>query len=329
MPAGRPPTTARAARHAALPGRPSELEIAAARVLLEPWHWLTAPKITGLEHVPRERPMLVVANHTLMGVLDVPLLVLGLYEQRGIFLRSLGDHLHFRIPLWRDLLTHFGTVDGTRENCHALMRAGESILVFPGGGREVFKHKGEKYRLIWKERAGFVRLAVAHGYAIVPLAAVGAEECYDIVVDSDELLATPLGPLLGRLAPRADEIPPLVRGIGPLPRPERFYFHFGRPIDTRPSAGRQGDAALCMALRERVRRAVERGMRRLLVERARDPQHDLRARLVRQLRARWRHRDGIRGAATGPPARPRSGRAPTRATRRRPRSGARQRRARR
>jgi 1-acyl-sn-glycerol-3-phosphate acyltransferase len=264
--------------------RPSEVELAAARLLLEPWQWLTAPRITGLEHLPGDRPILVVANHTLMGVLDVPLLVFGLYEQRGIFLRSLGDHLHFRIPLWRDLLTHFGTVDGTRENCRALMRAGESILVFPGGGREVFKHKHEKYRLIWKERVGFVRLAVEHGYAIVPLAAVGAEECYDILVDSDELLATPLGPLLRRLAPRPDEIPPLVRGIGPLPRPERFYFHFGRPIDTRPYAGRQRDAALCMALRERVRGGVERGLRRLLAERARDPQRALRARLFTRLR---------------------------------------------
>ena len=293
MPVARPPATVRAAtrtRHrrssarAAVGSRPSERELAAARLLLEPWQWLTSPKISGLEHVPRERPVLVVGNHTLMGVLDVPLLVFGLYERRGIFLRSLGDHLHFRIPLWRNLLTHFGTVDGTRENCRALMRAGESILVFPGGGREVFKHKGEKYRLIWKERVGFVRLAIEHGYAIVPLASVGAEECYDIVVDSDELLATPVGPLLRRIAPRPDEIPPLVRGIGPLPRPERFYFHFGRPIDTRPYAGRQRNAALCMALRERVRRAVERGIRRLRGERARDPQRALRARLFKQLR---------------------------------------------
>lgn len=268
-----------------LAARPSDLELGAARLLLSPWQWLTAPKFSGLEHLPAGRPMLVVANHTLMGVLDVPLLVLGLYEQRGIFLRSLGDHLHFRVPFWRDLLTRFGTVDGTRANCHALMRAGESILVFPGGGREVFKHKGEKYRLIWKQRIGFVRLAVAHGYPIVPLAAVGAEDCYEIVVDSDELLATPVGPLLRRVAPRPDEIPPLVRGIGPLPRPQRFYFHFARPIDTRPYAGRQHDDALCMALRERARRAVGRGIRRLLAERAHDPRRDLRTRLAGELRA--------------------------------------------
>nr|HMS80226.1 hypothetical protein [Burkholderiaceae bacterium] len=36
------------------------------------------------------------------------------------------------------------------------MRAGESVLVFPGGGREVFKHKGERYHLIWKNRPGYL-----------------------------------------------------------------------------------------------------------------------------------------------------------------------------
>ena len=45
---------------------------------------------------------------------------------------------------WRDFLAGFGAVDGTRENCAALMREGESILVYPGGAREVFKRKSEK-----------------------------------------------------------------------------------------------------------------------------------------------------------------------------------------
>jgi 1-acyl-sn-glycerol-3-phosphate acyltransferase len=271
-------------RRSALVRRPSEVELAAARLLLEPWHWLTSPKFYGTQHVPRDRPVLVVANHTVMGVLDVPFLVLGLYEQRGVFLRSMGDHLHFQVPLWRDLLARFGTVDGTRANCRALMRAGESILIFPGGGREVFKHKGEKYKLLWKERMGFARLAIEFGYPIVPAAAVGAEECYDILVDSDELRHTPIGPLLERLVPRPDEIPPLVRGLGPLPRPERFYFHFGKPIETSQFAGQAGEDEVCFALRERVRRAVARGIRVLLAERARDPEHELRARLFARLR---------------------------------------------
>jgi 1-acyl-sn-glycerol-3-phosphate acyltransferase len=266
--------------------RPSQLEIAAAHLLLQPWQWLTAPKFFGLEHVSRERPALLVGNHTLFGVLDVPLLALALYEQRGVFVRPLGDHLHFRVPAWRDLLQRFGTVDGTPENCHALMRAGESVLVFPGGGREVFKHKGERYQLLWRTHMGFARLAIAHHYPIIPFAAVGAEECYDILADGDELRRTPLGPLIERLAPRPDLLPPLVHGLGPtwLPRPERFYFSFAPAIDTAQLEGREDDDATCFRLRERVRKAVEREIAFLLTERKRDPERAFGVRVLDQLR---------------------------------------------
>jgi len=260
--------------------RPSDTEIAAARALLEPWQILTAPKFFGIDNVPRSRPFLLVGNHTLMGVLDVPLMIFGIHEHRGVVVRSLGDHLHFQIPLWRDLLERFGTVDGTRENCEALMRSGESILVFPGGGREVFKHKGERYHLIWKNRVGFAAMAIKHGYPIVPFAAVGAEECFDILVDSDEMRHSPIGPLLERVAPRPEEIPPLVTGIGPLPRPQRFYFHFAKPISTERYQGRHADQSACLHLRARVQKAIESGIAALLRARKRDPQSALPARLL-------------------------------------------------
>ncbi len=263
--------------------RPTAEEIAVARVLLEPWRLLTAPVFRGVEHVPTDRPFLLVGNHTLMGVLDVPLMLLGLHERTGVLVRPLGDHIHFRIPVWRDLLARFGTVDGTRENCAALMRAGESILVFPGGAREVFKHKGEQYHLIWKNRTGFAALAIAHHYPIVPVAAVGAEECYDILVDSDEMRHSALGPVLERLTMRADELPPLVAGIGPLPRPQRFYFRFEVPIETRKWAGRAHSQTACLELRAEVAHAIERGIKALKQVRRRDPDAPLVARLMRQL----------------------------------------------
>jgi hypothetical protein len=256
--------------------------MAVAKGLLAPWTWLTAPRFYAVHNVPRHRPVLLVGNHTLMGVLDVPLMVLGIHERRGVSVRPLGDHLHFHVPGWRDLLSLFGTVEGTPEKCRALMRARATILVFPGGGREVFKRKGEQYRLLWGDRTGFVRLAIEHGYPIVPFAAVGAEECYDILLDAGDLLGL-LPPL--RLLPRSDEMPPLVRGLGLslLPRPQRFYFDFGQAIETRHLAGLHQDDAVCLALREHVRAAVEAGLAFLLSERAHDPERGLLPRLVRQL----------------------------------------------
>ena len=98
--------------------------MAAAQAVLAPWRALTSPRFFGMTHAPTDRPALYVGNHTIMGVLDVPLLAMELYERRGIFVRSLGDHLHFQLPLWRDLVSAFGVIEGTRENCRAAMQAG-------------------------------------------------------------------------------------------------------------------------------------------------------------------------------------------------------------
>lgn len=274
--------------------RPSRVEIDAARIMLAPWRWLTAPKLSGVEHVPTDRPIILAGNHTIMGVLDSPLLLIELYERCGIYPRPLGDHLHFRVPGWRQLVERFGVVDGTRENVRALMRAGESLIVFPGGGREVFKRRGEKYTLIWGHRTGFARLAIEFGYPIVPFSAVGAEDVYDILLDADDLLSSPLRPLIQGLAPRQDVIPPVVRGIGltVLPRPERFYFRFSPAVETRGFTGREQDEDVCFAVREQVRQAVEGGIEQLLVEREHDPERALLPRLLARLRRREERRSG-------------------------------------
>ena len=69
-------------------------------------------------------------------------------------------------------------------------------MVFPGGQREVFKRKNEAYRLIWKERIGFVTLAAAFGYPIVPFASLGADKSLHIALDAGDIMSSPIGKLL-------------------------------------------------------------------------------------------------------------------------------------
>jgi 1-acyl-sn-glycerol-3-phosphate acyltransferase len=235
-------------------------------LVLRALRWYFDPRFLHLERASRRRPTLFVANHSVCNVFDAMLFADALYREREIVLRPLSDRGHFKVPLWRELLVRQGSVLGTRENCAALMRRGENVLVFPGGAREVFKRKGEAYRLLWKERYGFVRLAIEHGYTITPYATVGAEESLDVLLDAGDYLRSPLGKLLksSGLAERhlrgGEELPPLVRGLGltPLPRPERMYFVVGRPIDTRPCRGRHEDPATLRRVRDRVARQLER-----------------------------------------------------------------------
>jgi 1-acyl-sn-glycerol-3-phosphate acyltransferase len=240
--------------------------------------WYFAPEYRHLDRADPGRPTLFVGNHSVFGVLDVLLFSDGLYRERGILLRMLADRNHFKFPLWRDFVGQTGAVLGTRANCAALMRRGEHLLVFPGGAREVFKQKGEAYRLIWKERYGFVRLAIEHGYSITPYATVGAEEAFDVLLDSGDYMNTPVGRSLKRwgIADRylrgGEEFPPVVRGLGltVIPRPEKLYFSIGRPIETARYRGEAENRDVLRRVRNRIGRSLEQLIAELRAHRARD-----------------------------------------------------------
>ncbi len=231
------------------------------------------PVFSGLDNLDQTRPALYVGNHTLYGTLDAPLMLLGLYKYKGIFLRSLGDHIHFKIPLWRSLLWDNGCVAGTPENCQQLMQAKEHILVFPGGGREVMKNKGEAYQLVWKERTGFARMAMQHGYDIIPFAAVGADEAFDIRYDAQDFYQSRVGKLLEKTGIKdkylrgGDAFLPLATGLGLLPRPEKFYFGFGKAISTQHLQAHSDNKATQWQVREQIELAIYELMNDLFAQR--------------------------------------------------------------
>ena len=237
-----------------------------------------SPLFLGLEKRDLSKPALWVGNHTLYGLFDVPLLVEYLYREQGVFVRGLGDRAHFAVPGWSQLLVRAGMLLGTPQNCAALMQSGQHVLVFPGGGREVMRRKGEDYQLIWKNRSGFARLAIEHGYDIIPFGALGADENFDILLDAGEVSRSRLWTLFDdhlKLSERTrggDMIPPLVRGIGAslVPRPQRFYFGFGKRISTARLQGKSEDARRVRALREKVAKAIEEQLDMLIDYRQQD-----------------------------------------------------------
>jgi 1-acyl-sn-glycerol-3-phosphate acyltransferase len=70
-----------------------------------------------------------------------------------------------------------GLIDPSEASCLAALRAGESLLLTPGGSREAQPSR-DFYRLRWDGRYGFARLALQTGVPIVPLAVVGGAEAY-------------------------------------------------------------------------------------------------------------------------------------------------------
>jgi 1-acyl-sn-glycerol-3-phosphate acyltransferase len=259
-----------------LPNPPSRMA-GAVTTAVDAAHRITRPVFVDIENVPTHGPFMLVGNHQLLGMQDLPTLVRGLEVRRGVRVRGMADRFHFAVPGWRELLVRLGAVPGTRENCAALLAAEEAVLVFPGGAREVYKRRGQRYQLLWGERTGFARMAIAAGCPIVPFAAVGAEDRLDVLLDTDATIAAPARVLVRKLAGRQDVGTLLVKGAGPLglPRLDRLYFRFGAPIPTTQWAGRAEDPQARAECRDAVQAEVEAGIAALRRLRHRDARRSL------------------------------------------------------
>ncbi len=186
----------------------------------------------GTERVPRDAPVILVGKHP-RTFLYLETLVLGVHVwldsgRRPVrVLEQRGTSLH-RTPVIGWMRRHVNTIPATSGLALAALNAGESILVFPGGTRELY---GEPDRLRWSGREGFARLAIDAQVPIVPFAIIGADRQHPFRVKA------------GRSSV----------WLPPFPLPVRLDYYFGDAIA--PPA-RTGDVRDHAARVERLTQAL-------------------------------------------------------------------------
>jgi 1-acyl-sn-glycerol-3-phosphate acyltransferase len=198
--------------------------------------------VDGLANLPDDGRFLLVGNHTSAGWPEIVLTPYFVHRHLGVRVRGLADRRVTQIKgLQRDLFEAAGAVPGQPDVGAELMRRDETILVFPGGGRDMLKFKGEEYQLNWEGRSGFARLAIAHDYRIVPVGLVGGDDVFHSLVARNSAWERMTRTLGERMHGMSGVGVPLMRGLGPtlVPRPQRMYLRFGQPISTmRPARGK-------------------------------------------------------------------------------------------
>lgn len=200
-------------------------------------------ELRGGDHIPRRGPALLVGNHALFG-LDSVALTAALIADGHRAPRFLAERNLFRFPGVRAALSALGAIPGRPDEAVALLEAGELVVVYPGGVDDSFKLSAEAYTLKWGARAGFAKVALRAQAPIVPIAATGVDDLFEVPRREGFLGRTLLG------SPRYDL--PLPETLVPRRVPLTF---FALPPIT--PEGDAGDAEAVSRVRQAAHDALE------------------------------------------------------------------------
>lgn len=186
-------------------------------------------EVRGLHHLEATGAALIVGYHGRPIAYDLVMLQ-ALLAERHAMPRAI-IHQYFRTwPLLRWLYEGGEFLDGDEGELARAFERGEQVIVTPGGTREGTRGRGERYRVSWGGRLGYLKLALRHGVPIVPAASWGIDDGY---------LALNDGYALGKRVGLPKGLP-LWLGIGPLgpwplspPFPVKITTLLGAPIDLR------------------------------------------------------------------------------------------------
>jgi 1-acyl-sn-glycerol-3-phosphate acyltransferase len=185
---------------------------------LHQWGYLKI-ETEGLDHIPQDRPFVMVANHGGWMALDGLVIPLALAERvtPERFPYAVVEDVLWKVPVIGPALKRMGTLPGSLARDPAKLPAFvENIGIFPEGSEGNCKPFWQAYQMRpWK--TGFARLAYARRVCVLPIAVVGLEECLPVLWKVRALKR-----LIGTVAPI-----PLV----PFPMPSRCKVIFNKPID--------------------------------------------------------------------------------------------------
>ncbi|KAK4846223.1 hypothetical protein QYF36_014526 [Acer negundo] len=256
--------------------------------------------VRGLSGIPSEGPVLFVGYHNLLGFEVMPLIPQFLLE-RNILLRGIAHPMMFYKQgeggsldsSGFDTIRLMGAVPVSASNFYRLMSSKSYALLYPGGVREALHRKGEEYKLFWPEQSEFVRMAARFGAKIIPFGAVGEDDIAELVFDYNDQMKIPYMKSIieegtkgviklrtdasGEVANQQMHWPYVVPKV-----PGRFYYHFGKPIETDGMKHELRDREKSHELYLQVKSEVEKSLAYLKEKREHDPYRELLPRLVYQ-----------------------------------------------
>ena len=151
---------------------------------------LFRPSLQGVENLPRDKPFLLVANHSAgAGIAEIMCFIALYLRQVGADRPLAGFALPqgFSVFPLSKLLKSIGAIPSTYDAASKTLEKGVPILIFPGGDYETLRPLWQANRVDFGGRTGFLNIAKTAAVPIIPLGIQGAHYTCPIFLRSEWL----------------------------------------------------------------------------------------------------------------------------------------------
>ena len=160
------------------------------RSLMPLWGWLYRyyfrVETSGWEHIPERNAFFVGSHNGGLAAPDMFMMIYDWFERFGLE-RSIYGLMHPAVwkvfPGLAELAADVGAVVAHPKMAIAALRQNASVLVYPGGARDVFRPYRLRHKICLAGNQAFVKLALQHEVPIVPLISYGAHDTLIVLDD--------------------------------------------------------------------------------------------------------------------------------------------------
>lgn len=155
------------------------------------WEWFYRyyfrVQTSGWHHVSPDRTTLYVGSHN--GGMAAPDMVMLMYDwfqrfgtDRPIY-GLLHPHVWAGTPSLAKLGAQVGAIVAHPKMAIAALRQGSSVLVYPGGAKDVFRPHELRHKIVLNNNHAFIKLALWEQVPIVPIVSCGAHDTFWVLAD--------------------------------------------------------------------------------------------------------------------------------------------------
>ncbi|XP_051168486.1 transmembrane protein 68 [Leptopilina boulardi] len=127
------------------------------------WHGY---EVVGLENIPVDQPILFVYYHGTIPI-DLYYFLSRVLLFHSKLIHTVADRFLFKVPGWSVISDVLKVIPGTVQTCSSILKEGNMLAISPGGVYEA-QFGDSYYRLMWKKRLGFAKVALDAKVCIIP-----------------------------------------------------------------------------------------------------------------------------------------------------------------